>query len=110
MGKIISFANQKGGVGKTTTCINLAAYVSAMGKKVLVLDLDPQGNATSGLGIEKEKDLKTIYDLISGDTNIEDVIEPFLLQEGYLKRTARGRIATEKAYQVLNIKRENTLF
>ncbi len=80
MGKIISFANQKGGVGKTTTCINLAAYVSAMGKKVLVLDLDPQGNATSGLGIEKEKDLKTIYDLISGDTNIEDVIKPTIVE------------------------------
>ncbi len=80
MGKIISFANQKGGVGKTTTCINLAAYVSAMGKKVLVLDLDSQGNATSGLGIDKTKDLKTIYDLISGDTKMEDVIQPTLIE------------------------------
>lgn len=80
MGKIISFANQKGGVGKTTTCINLAAYVAAMGKKVLVLDLDPQGNATSGLGIEKEKDLKTIYDLISGDTDVNDVIKQTIVE------------------------------
>ena len=80
MGKIISFANQKGGVGKTTTCINLAAYVAAMGKKVLVVDLDSQGNATSGLGIEKTKELKTIYDLISGDTKMEEVIKPTLLE------------------------------
>lgn len=74
MSKIIAFANQKGGVGKTTTCINLAAYVAAMGKKVLVLDLDPQGNATSGLGIDKDKELKTIYDLISGDSTVEEVV------------------------------------
>ena len=81
MAKIISFANQKGGVGKTTTCINLAAYVAGMGKKVLVLDLDPQGNATSGLGIEKTKDLKTIYDLISGDTDVKDVIKPTIIND-----------------------------
>ena len=81
MGKIVAFANQKGGVGKTTTCINLAAYVAAMGKKVLVLDLDPQGNATSGLGIdEKDKDLKTIYDLISGEYSVQEVIQPTLLE------------------------------
>ena len=81
MGKIIAFANQKGGVGKTTTCVNLAAYVAAMGKKVLVVDLHPQGSATSGLGIDKTKDLKTIYDLISGDTAIDEVIKPTVLEE-----------------------------
>lgn len=80
MGKIIAFANQKGGVGQTTTCVNLAAYVAAMGKKVLVVDLDPQGSATSGLGIDKTKDLKTIYDLISGDTAIDEVIKPTVLE------------------------------
>ncbi len=80
MGKIISIANQKGGAGKTTTCTNLAAYVAAMGKKVLVIDLDSQGNATSGLGIEKNKDLKTIYDLISGDTDIKDVIKQTIVE------------------------------
>ena len=80
MGKIVAFANQKGGVGKTTTCVNLASYVAAMGKKVLVVDLDPQGSATSGLGIDKTKDLKTIYDLISGDTALDEVIKPTILE------------------------------
>ena len=74
MGKIISFANQKGGVGKTTTCVNLSAYLAVMGQKVLIIDLDPQGNATSGVGVEKRKNLKTIYDLIDGESPIDEVI------------------------------------
>ena len=74
MGKIISFANQKGGVGKTTTCINLASYLSALGKKVLVVDMDPQGNATSGLGITKNQKILTLYDAIDGDKDINEVV------------------------------------
>lgn len=80
MGKIIAFANQKGGVGKTTTCINLSAYICAMGKKSLVVDLDPQGNATSGLGIDKDSEMKTVYDLISGDCSADEVIQHTLLE------------------------------
>ena len=80
MGKIIAFANQKGGVGKTTTCINLSAYICAMGKKCLVVDLDPQGNATSGLGIDKDSEMKTVYDLISGDCSADEVVQHTLLE------------------------------
>lgn len=75
MGKIISFANQKGGVGKTTTCINLAAYLSFMEKKVLVVDMDPQGNATTGLGVEKNQETATLYDAISGNVTLQEVIK-----------------------------------
>ncbi|MDY5041346.1 MAG: AAA family ATPase [Eubacteriales bacterium] len=74
MGKIISFINQKGGVGKTTTCVNMASYLAVMGKKVLLLDLDPQGNATSSLGIDKESGLKTIYNVIVDDNLLDEVI------------------------------------
>ena len=74
MGRIIAIANQKGGVGKTTTSINLAAWIAAKGKKVLVIDIDPQGNTTSGYGIEKNELENTIYELILGDCSIEDCI------------------------------------
>ena len=75
MGKIISFANQKGGVGKTTTCVNLAAYLAVMGKKILVVDMDPQGNATSGLGVEKNKETLTLFDAIDGSYEISSIIK-----------------------------------
>ena len=74
MGKIIAIANQKGGVGKTTTSINLSASLAAKGKKVLVIDTDPQGNTTSGFGIEKNELDNTIYELILGESPIRDCI------------------------------------
>lgn len=74
MGKVISFINQKGGVGKTTTCVNLAAYLAVMGKKVLIVDLDPQGNASSSVGVNKEDKPKTIYNVIVEDNEIEEVV------------------------------------
>ena len=76
MGKIVAFLNQKGGVGKTTTCVNMAGYLASMGRKVLVLDIDPQGNASSNLGIDKESKPKTIYNVIVDDNTIDEVILP----------------------------------
>ena len=74
MGKIVSFSNQKGGVGKTTSCVNISAQIANKGKKVLMIDMDPQGNATSGLGLPKAKIKKTIYDVIIGKCDIKDAI------------------------------------
>jgi len=75
MGRIIAIANQKGGVGKTTTAINLSSCLADKGQKVLSIDMDPQGNMTSGLGVDKDEAEKTVYDLIIGEAEIEDVIQ-----------------------------------
>ena len=64
MGKIIAFSNQKGGVGKTTTCVNMSAYLAKKGYKCLVVDLDPQGNATSGLGFAKSEVKNSVYNVM----------------------------------------------
>ena len=74
--KVISVTNQKGGVGKTTTTINLGAALAELGKRVLIIDLDPQGNASTGLGIEVEDRNLTTYDLLLGDVSLNDVIYP----------------------------------
>ncbi len=73
--RVIALANQKGGVGKSTTAINLSACLAETGKKVLTIDMDPQGNCTSGLGVEKNEVENTIYELLIGDCEIEDTIQ-----------------------------------
>ena len=74
MGRIIAVPNQKGGVGKTTTAINLSSCLSALGKRVLAIDMDPQGNMTSGLGVDKDNVEKTVYDLIIGRATVEECL------------------------------------
>lgn len=83
VGKIIAIANQKGGVGKTTTSVNLGACLAYAGKKVLVVDIDPQGNATSGIGVEKADVQQCIYDVIVEDVEAREVIVPTKIENLY---------------------------
>ena len=74
MGAIVAFANQKGGVGKTTSAVNIAAALGKMGKKILLVDMDPQGNATSGVGISKKEIKKSIYEVLIGTATAEEAV------------------------------------
>lgn len=83
MAKVISIANQKGGVGKTTTSVNLSTCLAQKGKKVLLIDIDPQGNATSGLGVDA-RETKSIYDVIINEVNIKDTVHSTIVKKLYV--------------------------
>ena len=95
MSAIISVVNQKGGVGKTTTSVNLASYLAQQGSKVLLVDLDPQANATTGIGLIQDEISYSIYDLIVGSASLEDVLTPSPFERLHVIPSNKGLAGAE---------------
>ena len=107
--KIICIFNQKGGVGKTTTNINLCSYLAMKGKKVLTIDIDPQGNTTSGLGFDKKKINLSIYDLLTSDISIRDTIKECELVNNLYLIPSKMELAGAEVELISRSNRENIL-
>lgn len=95
MTKVISIINQKGGVGKTTTSVNLSASLAKLGSKILLIDIDPQANATSGLGIDKTKLVASLYDVFGGVLNLQSVIKTTELPSLWIAPAHNNMVSTE---------------
>lgn len=108
VGKLMAIANQKGGVGKSTTAVNLGACLASLGKRVLVIDIDPQGNASTGLGIYKPELKQCIYDVLINEAPIEEVILPTRV-EGLFLAPATVRLAGAESELVGMMSREQKL-
>src|SRR6478609_3308907 len=93
--RIITIANQKGGVGKTTTAINLATALAAIGERVLIVDLDPQGNASTGLGIDRKHRRLSSYDLLLGDCFVEEVAQETAVPNLYIVPSTMDLLGVE---------------
>lgn len=109
MAKIITFSNQKGGVGKTTTCVNLAAFVALNGKRVLVVDLDPQGNASSACGFFDRKLKKSIYEMMCDDLLSKDAVRATDIENLYVIPSSSDLAGAEMELAQMVIGRERVL-
>jgi len=109
MGRVIAIANQKGGVGKTTTAVNLAAAIAVRGKRVLLVDMDPQGSATSGVGTRIPPGAPSIYDVLIGTARAHDVVSPSVMSELEVLPATRDLVGAEIELVALE-RRESRLF